>query len=62
MSFFKCMRSLAAPCPKPDRESFLAYFARLLSMAYLKAICYRAAALGLVRRRMNRWFFGLSLL
>ncbi|MCC3443433.1 MULTISPECIES: hypothetical protein [unclassified Microcoleus] len=41
------MRSLAAPCPKPDRESFLAYFARLLSMAYLKAICYRAAALGL---------------
>ncbi|MEG4803182.1 hypothetical protein QUB63_11470 [Microcoleus sp. ARI1-B5] len=49
--FFKCMRSLAAPCPKLDRESFFAYFARLLSMAYLKAICYRAAALGLVRLR-----------
>ncbi|MEG5177017.1 hypothetical protein QUB59_03395 [Microcoleus sp. A2-D5] len=45
------MRSLAAPCPKPDRESFIAYFARLLSMAYLKAICYGAAAIGLVMLR-----------
>ena len=54
--------ALAAPCPKLDRETFLAYLARLLSMAYLNAICYRSAALGLVMVPMNRWFFSRSLL